>query len=229
MPHRQLKFLCLSLTVVTLLSIGLVQSTLGRNDNPNGIRDLLVGTCIEEAKDTSVDYQCLDPERTCVAQQLTKTYTLGLEVGTESTLLKIFTAAISTSVSYSVNVDNGCGNPAGTNKTECVREAGVTFTEFPGDMVGLHKADCSDFTEDDCQNIPNGTQEIPAPNSVVDAINIALAGAGDSRVVPYGATFKVPVTKCGTDQIGVTSGTCPGTNGGQTWYKVSGELCNAGP
>lgn len=228
MSYSQLKFLCLSLTVVALISIGLIQSSLGKNDNPNGIRDLLVGQCIEEAKDTSVDYQCKDPQTYCNKQTVTKTYSLSFSVSGSAGSIKVLEAGVGGGVSYSYDVDNGCDDPAGEIKSECQQAEGVTFTEFPGDMVGLHKRDCSDYTIDDCMPLPGSTQEIPAPQSLIDALNLLLAAAGHSQRIQPGATFKVPVVGCGVDQIGVTTGTCPGTNGGQTYYKVSGELCNAG-
>jgi hypothetical protein len=170
--------------------------------------------CREQSGDTSVDYQCERPDVDCDQETKEVQVCFGVSGG-------IVVVDVSGSICVPFDVPNGCGTTdPNLDQQACLPAEGVQFTQFPGDEKELRKHDCQDFNSYTCKE-QNVTFTITVPQAVIDWLKEQFPGAS----VPSPFTIPWPTKECVRDTTTLQTFTCPGTNGGQTWFEVVDETC----
>lgn len=169
-----------------------------------------VGQCKEQANTTAPDVECRADEDACQPSTVSKTFSLGVDANGG-----IIT--VSGGVSYTYDVPTGCASPNEISRQGCQASTGaIQWTDAGGPQVAGDQVKCMQFL-DNCPCAPSQSNvTITLPANIVQQ----LAGAD-------GNTFTFPATICASVLGDCNKNTCPGTNGGQTWYYVPRQtLCN---
>ncbi len=182
------------------------------SEDDRRVTALSVGQCREEAKDTSVNYQCERAAQVCEEDEDSITFNLGVSGG-------IVAVQAEGGISYETSVPKGCAVTGAIHKQQCLQMTGVTFTSYPGDVTEVRKHDCGGYNESPC--IEDDVEiDIALPGGIIAALEEQF-----NVNLPDTVSVPVPATRCIGDGNNSTPKTCPGTNGGQTWYDVVDTTC----
>jgi hypothetical protein len=168
--------------------------------------------CREDSKDTSVDYQCQSEDVDCKEKKNEITINLGVSGG-------IVAVQAEGGISFTVEIPDGCDGQPNVDSIACGRATGVQFTSFSGGVVKLRKQDCANFDEFECKE-ENYEINISLPIGIIQQLEQQF-----DINLPDTVSIKLPAKKCVRNEASKKSFTCPGTNGGQTWYEVEDESC----
>lgn len=195
------------------------------------------GTCIEQTKLTAPDNQCeflsqniSDCPNSAVLQ---KTFKLGLS-GNATLGFKVIEVGVNGQALAAIilNIKTGCLNNGGsppTHRQACPSMSGIRFTTFDGPRASATLVNCPQFLNN-CTCKPfNQNTTITLPPSIIQQILNACGCTLQNNSFTYAeviCTGTYAEVICTGSVPTCVYATCPGNNGGQTYYLTAKDVCS---